>query len=103
MKAFCQIPGCLVLSQILTLLLSTQVSLANNQIIAPATTPTQVLSGSESEMNSKFANNGIIPFKIEVADSEINDLRSRLKRTRLPDQLDNNKVKIWDRTRHLGI
>ena len=89
MKAYCRIPGCLILSQILTLLLSSQVSLANNQIIAPATTPTQALSGSQSKMNSKFANNGIIPFKIEVADSEINDLQNRLQRTRLPDQLDN--------------
>ena len=89
MKAYCRIPGCLVLSQILTLLLSSQVSLANNQIIAPATTPTQALSGSQSKMNSKFANNGIIPFKIKVADSEINDLQNRLQRTRLPDQLDN--------------
>ena len=66
-----------------------QVSLGNNQIIAPASTPTQALLESQSEMNNKYANSDIIPFKIEVADSEINDLRSRLQRTRLPDQLDN--------------
>ena len=89
MKAYCQIPGYLFISQILTLLLFSQVSLGNNQIIAAASTPTQMISGSQSKMDNKFANNDIIPFRIEVANPEVNDLLSRLQKTRLPDQLDN--------------
>ena len=89
MKAYCQRPGYLFISQILTLLLFSQVSLGNNQIIAAASTPTQMFSGSQSQMDNKFANNDIIPFRIEVTDPEVNDLLSRLQKTRLPDQLDN--------------
>ena len=89
MKAYCQIPGYLFISQILTLLLFSQVSFGNNQIIAAASTPAQMFSGSQSKMDNKFANNDIIPFRIDVTDPEVNDLLSRLQKTRLPDQLDN--------------
>ena len=76
--------------QVLVLIgfLFSKLTLANNQIINGALTKTELSSISNMELNQdKLANNDILPFRIEVDDSAIEDLQSRLAKTRLPDQL----------------
>ena len=69
-------------------LLFSKITLANNQIITGALTKTESSSLLNMELNQdKLANNDILPFRIEVDDSAIEDLQSRLAKTRLPDQL----------------
>ena len=40
-----------------------------------------------NEQQERFADNNITPFEITIADEDLQDLRERLHRTRLPDQL----------------
>ena len=47
--------------------------------------PTQNIIMNEQE--ERFASNNITPFEIAISDEDLQDLRERLQRTRLPDQL----------------
>ncbi|MCH2324674.1 MAG: epoxide hydrolase [Pseudomonadales bacterium] len=40
-----------------------------------------------NEQQERFADNNITPFEIAISDEDLQDLRERLQRTRLPDQL----------------
>ena len=92
MKIYCPNSPYATIFQVLILLgfLSSEIILANNQIIDGARSQTQWSSASIMDINyDKLANNEILPFRIEVSEAALEDLQTRIANTRLPDQLNN--------------